>query len=678
MRQFKHNLHVDIETYSEEDLIKSGLYKYAADPSFTILLIAFALDDDDVVCLDMYNQVAWRLPERFSKGTAEPKHLIKERFGDQFKIFKDALLDEEVAIHAHNAAFERICLNRYFDLELDISRMRCSQVSAAFAGLPLSLAQAGSTLGIDGKKLGVGKNLIRLFCVPQKPTKSNQYSTRIYPQDDMEKWSWFITYCCMDVYAELEISERLADVYISDFERELYVLDQEMNDRGIEIDVDLAQHAAVMAGTLKDEVHDKVQQLTGVDNPNSAAQIKDWIADTTGEVVESLNKEVIKDVVERVDNKMVEKVLKLRSQSSKSSVSKYEAMIRCAGEDNRARGLIQYYGANRTGRYAGRLIQVQNLVRNNIDTLDEARSIVRSDDIDMFTMMYDKPIDVLSQLIRTAFIPKKGHTFAVADFSAIEARVIALLSGEQWRIDVFDTHGKIYEASASMMFNVPIEEVTKGSELRQKGKIAELALGFGGGVNALTRMDTSNSIPEEDKQGIIDSWREASPNIVALWRDYQSCAINAIQTGEPQEAASFGVTFRTEGDWLTIQLPSGRKLYYYLPKISVNDFGRMEITYVGQGDNGKLKSLKTYGGKLTENIVQATARDLLALSMYNLDKKGFPIVMHVHDEIIAEVPIKSAEQDLQRMVDVMSVNPSWFKGIKLTADGYITDYYKKD
>lgn len=649
-------LHIDIETYSSVDITTCGSYKYFESLDFEILMIAYAFDEDPIQMLDL------------AKGD------------DFINFLAPHLLNPEIELHAHNANFERNAFRTY-GIETPINRWHCSAVKAGYCGLPLSLDGASKALQLGDKgKSAEGKALIKYFSCPVKPTKVNGMRTRNYPHHDPEKWERFKDYCKQDVEAEREIGRKLQAYEIPESERLNYFLDQKINDKGILIDLAMAQNAYDIDNRFSAELYTQVKKLTGLDNPNSPTQLKAWLQDKTGFEIPSLAKGLLPDLIKDAKSPEVSEVIGLRQMMSKTSTKKYLAMLNCACNDNRAHGLFQFYGANRTGRWAGRLIQMQNLPQNHLEDLEEARACIASGDYDLTTLLYDDIPSMLSQLIRTAFVAKEGHTFAVADFSAIEARVIAWLANEQWRMKVFNTHGKIYEASASKMFNVPIEAVTKGSDLRAKGKVAELALGYQGAIGALKTMGGEKmGLSDPEMETIVKRWRLANPAIVALWADMESCAMHAIQFKKKVVSIHKGLIFDCDDMALTIELPSGRKLFYQSPSFTENQWGRKSIRYKGMDQTTKQWTyVDTYGGKLTENIIQAIARDLLADSMLRVDKAGFNIVLHVHDELANEVPIVGQEQALKEICDVMGEEVSWAKGLPLTADGYLTPFYKKD
>lgn len=648
-------LHIDIETYSSEDIAKAGAYKYLESLDFEILLVAYAFNGEGIHIVDL------------AQGETLPDYFIK------------ALQDPTVEKHAHNAVFERQAFKQ-IGYDVPTEQWYCSAVKAAYCGLPLSLGDASKALELEEKgKSSTGKALIRYFCCPVKATKVNGQRTRNFPHHDPEKWGEFKAYCIQDVEAEREIDNRLKGYNIPNAERAIYLLDQAINDRGILIDLDFAKRAFEINGINSEIILKSIKDLTGLDNPNSPAQLKEWLSKALQKEVKSLAKDIIPTLIEEAGAGPVSDVLALRQKASKTSIKKYDAMLNCTCSDGRAHGLFQFYGASRTGRWAGRLIQLQNLPQNHIDELELAREVVADGDYDLASLLYDDIASLLSQLIRTAFVAKPGYTFAVADFSAIEARVIAWLADEKWRLDVFKTHGKIYEASASMMFNVPIEKVTKGSDLRSKGKIAELALGYQGAVGAMKQMGgEAMGLSEEDMRQTVTKWRQANRFIVRLWFDVEQAAIRAVETRKPVILPK-GLVFNYDGYALTIKLPSGRKLFYKDPSFTTNSWGARSLQYKGMVQaTHQWGYVDTYGGKLVENIVQGIARDLLAYSMLRLDGEGFDIVMHVHDESICEVPAKGAAEELDRMCEIMGEPVPWAPGLPLEADGYITPFYKKD
>ena len=645
----KRTLAIDIETYSDVDLVRSGVYAYTTSPKFEILLFAYSFDDDEVKVIDL------------ATGETLPNEIIL------------ALEDEKIIKTAFNANFERVCLSKYLNKKLSAKSWRCTAVQAASLGLPLSLDGVAQVLGLQKQKMKEGKELIKYFSVPCKPTKSNGERNRNYPHHSLERWEVFKKYCAQDVEVEKAIRKRLERYPIITSEQEIYVLDQEINDRGILIDTKLVEKSIECENIHKEDIYAEAQKLTGLENPNSVIQLKQWLLEN-GVEVESLSKKTVADLAKDSEED-VQRLLNLRSQLSKTSVKKYEAIERVLCADKRVRGLLQFYGANRTGRWAGRLVQVQNLPQNHIKDLTLARDLVKNGEFETLDMLFDNVSQVLSELIRTAFIPKENHRFIVADFSAIEARVIAWLAEEKWRLDVFNSHGKIYEASASQMFKIPIEEITKTSPLRQKGKISELALGYGGSVGALAAMGALDmGVKEEELQGLVSKWRQANPNITKLWWDIDKAAIKVVKEKSFEVVGKIKIFY--EKGIMFITLPSGRNLSYIKPRLETNKFGRKGITYEGIGATKKWERIETYGPKLVENIVQATARDLLAEAMINVDKKGYEIVMHVHDEIIVE--ISKDKGSLKEVCDVMAIAPEWAKGLPLRADGFECEYYRKD
>lgn len=662
-----HHLSIDIETFSTVPLDKGGLYKYAADDSFEVLLIAWSFDGMPVEIVDL------------ARGEELPERL------------RLALLDSNTVKHAYNASFEWFCLSQYFkfkDPEDWLPQWHCTMLHGLYCGYTKGLAAMGEALGLpqDKKKMGVGTSLIRTFCVPCKPARSNGNRTRIYPDMEPQKWELFKEYCIRDVVTEMTIENKLSAFPVPDSEQKLWELDQIINARGVRIDTELVQGALDVHKSVTDSLKAEASELTGLGNPNSVQQLIAWYEEETGEQLDDLRKDTVKTLLgDDSNNDVVKRVLKIRQELGKTSVKKYEAMTKSVCADGRIRGLLQFYGANRTGRWAGRLVQVQNLPRNYIETLSYARELVKDRNADMIKLVYGSVPDTLSQLIRTAFIPSEGKEFLVADFSAIEARVISWLAGETWRLEVFATHGKIYEASASQMFGVPIEKIKKGNPeyaLRSKGKVAELALGYQGGSGALIQMGAlSMGLSEDELPEIVQRWRNSNKRIVDLWYSVENAAIECIRTGKPQHVRNM-ITFRreydrgTDQDFLTVQLPSQRKLFYTRPTLTTNKWGNDSIAY--QGMNQKTKkftTLETYGGKLTENIIQAIARDCLAVTMTRLEAAGYKIVFHVHDECIIDAPKGSALEDA---CAIMGQAISWAPGLLLRADGFKSEFYKKD
>lgn len=658
------NISIDIETFSDVDLQKCGVYKYAQSPNFEILLFAYSVDGGEVVVIDLV------------QGETFPEEIL------------DALTDEQITKWAFNANFERVCLSEYlrrFYPEnfvsysipedsvgnyLDPSSWKCSMVWSAYMGLPLSLAGAGAVLGLEEQKLTEGKELIRYFCVPCKPTKGNGGRTRNMPQHDTSKWEMFKKYNKRDVKVEMSIQDRLRKFPVPDFVWEEYHLDQEINDRGIALDMDVVTNAITFDEKSKTVLIDKMQELTGLENPNSVQQMKKWLANN-GLEMDSLGKKEVAAVLKTAPEPL-KTVLSLRQQLAKSSVKKYQAMANAVCLDGRARGMFMFYGANRSGRWAGRLIQLQNLPQNHISDLAEARSLVKQGNYEAMNMLYDDIPDTLSQLIRTAFIPRDGMKFVVSDFSAIEARVLSHLAGERWRTDVFAGGGDIYCASASQMFKVPVEKHGVNGHLRQKGKIAELALGYGGSVGALKSMGALDMGLEEDElQPLVDMWREANPNIVKFWWDVDKAVKKAVKQRESSSIGSISFSYRS--GMLFIGLPSGRSLSYVKPKMGVNQFGSESVTYEGVGVTKKWERIESYGPKFVENIVQAISRDILMYAIRTLSHCF--ICGHVHDELIIEC---SKNVSLDAICEQMGRTPPWIDGILLRADGYETEFYKKD
>ncbi len=641
-------LEADIECFSDVDLIKCGVYAYADSPAFEILLFAYSFDGGETQIIDL------------AQGEQLPAEV------------EDAIFDVSVTKTAYNANFERTCLSKHFGRYLPPESWHCSAVQAAMLALPRSLEDVGRVLGLDEQKMKEGRELIRYFCIPCKPTKANGGRTRNLPCHAPEKWELFKTYCKRDVDVEKSIRRKLHNFPIPESEMELYRLDQRINDRGVLVDMGLVEQAIACERLHKEVVTKRAYELTGLENPNSVAQLKGWLGDM-GMEAESLSKKAVADMIAETDGE-VEELLKLRLLMAKTSVKKYEAMERSVCSDGRVHGMLMFCGANRTSRWSGKIVQIQNLPKNYIPNLELARELVKQGRFEDIELLYDFTPNVLSELIRTAFIPKPGCRFVVADFSAIEARVLAWLSGEQWRLDVFTSHGKIYEASASSMFHVPMEEITKGSPLRQKGKLAELGLGFGGAAGALISMGALDmGLTEDELPPLVAAWRKANPHITQFWWDVDAAAVKAVT--EKQKTKVGKIIFEYKSGILFITLPSGRKLSYVKPRMAVNRFGRDGLTYEGISENKKWSRIETYGPKLVENIVQGTARDLLAEAMLRVEEKGYPIVMHCHDEIIAEVP--EGTGSVEEMCEIMAVQPAWAVGLPLRADGYECKFYQK-
>lgn len=642
-------LAIDIETYSDVDLINCGVYKYTDSDNFEILLFAYSVDDEETKIVDL----------------ASGEKLSEE--------IMEMLLDDSVIKTAFNANFERTCLSRHLGVKLKPEAWRCTAVQAAMLALPLSLESVGVVLGLDKQKMSEGKELIRYFCTPCKPTKSNGGRTRNLPENAPEKWEMFKTYCIRDVDVEKQIRKKLWKYPISEKEQQLYCLDQRINDRGIMVDRNLVNHAIACDLLYKETATKKAYELSELENPNSVSQLKGWLTEK-GIEVDSLAKDTVEELVDKTEGD-VQEMLKLRLAMSKTSVKKYEAIDRSVCRESRVHGLLQFFGANRTGRWAGRLVQIHNLPQNHISDLELARGLVADGRYDDVEMLYESTPNVLSELIRTAFVAKPGSRFIISDFSAIEARVLAWLAGEQWRIEVFQTHGKIYEASASAMFHVPIEEITKTSPLRQKGKISELALGYGGSVGAMTAMGALKmGLSEEELPSLVTTWRNANPHITQFWWAVDEAAVKAVRDKKSSRVGR--VAFEYSSGILFVTLPSGRKLSYVKPKMGVNKFGREGITYEGIGESKKWMRLETYGPKLVENIVQAASRDILAEAMLRLEREGFDIVCHVHDEVVLEVP--EGVSSVEEINEIMAVNPEWTDGLPLSAAGFESPFYKKD
>lgn len=646
-------LSCDIETFSDVDLIRCGVYKYADSPDFEMLLFAYAADDGDVHIIDI------------AGGEELPEKIIQ------------AIKSDTVVKTAYNAQFERVCLSRYLKLPegeyLNPQSWYCTAVQAAELALPLSLADVGSVLGLERQKMTEGKELIKYFCVPCKPTKSNGNRTRNRPCHDINKWETFKKYCMRDVDVERQIADKLKMYPISDEEHRLYVLDQIINDRGVLVDCELAEQAVKLNSIQTAVAVEQAYMITGLENPNSVTQLKQWLKEN-GVEIESLSKKAVKSLADETDGDVSE-MLKLRLLMAKTSVKKYEAVIRSVCSDNRVHGMMRFCGANRTGRWSGNILQPQNLPQNHLPDLTLARDIVKDGDFEMLDMMFGNVPNVLSELIRTVLIPKPNHRFIVADFSAIEARVLAWIAGEQWRIDTFRNGGDIYCASASKMFKVPVEKHGVNGELRQKGKISELACGYGGSVGALKNMGAVEmGVQENELQGLINDWRNANPHIVRFWYEVGNAAMKAIKE---KTTVSLGkLVFAYERGILFIRLPSGRRLSYIKPRIGTNRFGGDSITYMGINSAKKWDRLETFGGKLTENIVQGTARDLLANALINAANAGYDTVFHVHDEIICEVP--NGYGSVDELCKLMCIKPEWADGLPLNADGFEYEYYKKE
>ncbi len=661
------HLSIDLETYSDVNLKKAGLYRYVQSPAFEILLFAYSFDGAPTQVIDM------------AQGEEIPMEVIH------------ALTDPQCLKHAYNAAFEWYCLSKYMGAQLPPAQWRDTMLHGLYAGYTAGLDATGRALGIpeDKQKLTTGKALIRYFCVPCKPTKANGGRTRNYPHHDPEKWELFKTYNGQDVVAEMEIERRLSVFPVPDFVQKQWETDLLINARGVAVDMDFCEGALELGETIRAQLTDEAVQLSGQQNPNSVKQLARWLSAETGDDITSLRKETIKELLGRDNADHVQRMLEIRQELGKTSTKKYDAIEAAVCDDGRVRGLLQFYGANRTGRWAGRLVQVQNLPRTYTEPLEFARELVKGRKLDALRTVYGSPNDTLSQLIRTAFVAAPGNVLIDADFSAIEARVISWLADEEWRLEVFRTHGKIYEASASQMFGVPLERIKKGNpeySLRQRGKVAELALGYQGGVPAMRQMDTGKllaDLPDEEIKDIVDKWRNTNPKIRNLWYSFNDAAIRVIQNGGSLRVRC--CTFARECDCIrgttcmTVSLPSGRKLYYVEPSVGENRWGGPSITYMGVNDKNKWGRIETYGGKLVENVVQAIARDCLAQAIEHLEAAGLPVVFHIHDEVVIDTAaFDTNDAMLDKVVKIMSTPIPWAEGLPLGADGWVGAFFKKD
>lgn len=665
------HLSIDIETYSSVNLGKSGLFKYVQSPDFQVLLFAYSLDGAPVQVVDLTQT-----------------HFLPQ-------VVMQHMFDPNTIKHAYNAAFEWYCLSKHFGLFENkgyplsawLSQWRCTQLHGLYCGYPQGLDKIGKALGLpqDKQKLSTGKALIRYFCVPCAPSKTNGGRTRNLPHHDPAKWALFIEYCGQDVVTEMEVACRLSNFPVPPQVQREWEIDQVINARGVAVDMELVEGALWCGDTTKAALMQEALALTGLDNPNSIKQLSKWLEQETGEEITDLRKDTVTDLLgQDIGSDTARRMLEIRQELGKTSTKKYNALANAICSDGRVRGLLQFYGANRTGRWAGRIVQPQNLPRTYIEPLPLARELVQNRQLDALRIIYGSVPDTLSQLIRTAFVAAPGNILIDADFSAIEARIIAWLAGEQWRMDVFRTHGKIYEASASQMFGVPIDLIKKGNPeyaLRQRGKVAELALGYQGSANALTTMDTNHVLTDEEKPGIVKRWRTSNKRIVDLWYSVDGAAKETVQSGRPH--STHGINFAREQDpgnnldFLTASLPSGRKLYYANPHIGVNRFDKPSIAYWGMDQTSKQwKVLETYGGKLVENVVQAIARDCLAEAISRLESAGFPVAFHVHDEVVIDHHKESA--DLDRVVEIMSQPMPWAPDLPLNADGWVNPFFKKD
>lgn len=659
-----HNLSIDLETYSSVNIKKSGAWKYIDSPDFEILLFAYSLDYADPVCID------------FAQGEVLPLWL------------REALTNPDYVKKAYNAPFEWGCLSKYMGKKLSPEQWRCTMFKGLYAGYTAGLDATGRALGLpdDKRKLNTGKALIRYFCVPCKPSKANGGRMRNYPHHDPQRWELFKKYNIGDVVTEMEIDKRLSDICVPDFVQKEWETDLIINSRGVAVDMEMVTGSLDIGAEVKQKLTKEAVNISGLDNPNSVKQLSKWLETETEETVSDLRKDTVAKMLSREDNSPeVQRMLEIRRELGKTSTKKYDAIQSAVCNDGRVRGLLQFYGANRTGRWAGRLVQVQNLPRTYTEPLILARELVKGRKLEALRLIYGSVADTLSQLIRTAFIAPNGRTLIDADFSAIEARVISWLAGEEWRLEVFRTHGKIYEASASQMFGVPLERIKKGNPeyaLRQKGKVAELALGYQGSSGALIAMGALDmGIPEEDLPDIVSRWREANKRIRDLWYKMDSAAVQVITQG-----GSVGVNgviisrefnYSQNTDYMTITLPSGRKLYYISPQIGVNKWDKPSISYMGMDQKSKKwKRIETYGGKLVENCVQAIARDCLALSIERLKEAGYEVVFHIHDEVVIECDKNKASLD--DVVKIMSEPIPWAMGLPLGADGWVGDFFRKD
>lgn len=663
-----HRLNIDLETYSSVDIKKAGAQAYIRSPDFEILLFGYSIDGAEPVVIDL------------ACGEKIPFFVV------------EAIYSPEYTKHAYNAPFEWGCLSKYFGCKLPPSQWRDTMLHGLYCGYTAGLGPTGRALGLpeDKQKSNTGKALIRYFCSPCKPTKTNGFRTRNLPHHDPERWRLFKEYNKQDVVAEMEIGDKLSVFPVPDFVQKQWETDLLINDRGVAVDMEFVHGALELGETVSNSLKEEAIQLTGLYNPNSVKQLAQWLESETGEEVVNLRKETVAQLLGRDSNSdTVSRMLAIRQELGKTSTKKYNAIQTCVCPDGRVRGLLQYYGANRTGRWAGRLVQVQNLPRTYTESLDLARQLVKSRNLDGIKVVYGNVNDTLSQLIRTALVAPEGHVLIDADFSAIEARVISWLADQEWRLEVFRTHGKIYEASASQMFGVPLERIKKGNpeyELRQRGKVAELALGYQGSVSAMRAMDTGHqldNLSDDEVKDIVNRWRDTNPKIRDLWYAFDSAAIEVIQNGGSVSVR--GCTLAREYDYkqnricLSIQLPSGRKLFYVDPAIGENRWGNPSITYMGLNDKNKWGRIETYGGKLVENCVQAIARDCLAQAIEHLEEAGFPVVFHVHDEVVIDIaPYADHDTMLKSVVQIMAQPIPWAQGLPLGAEGWVGTFFKKD
>ena len=663
-----HHLSIDLETFSSVDIKKAGAQAYMRSPDFEILLFAYSLDEGPVQVIDM------------AQGEKIPWWLY------------DAMTNPDYIKHAYNAPFEWGCLSLHMGVKLPPSQWRDTMLHGLYCGYTAGLSATGKALGLpeDKQKLNTGKALIRYFCVPCKETKTNGYRKRNLPHHDPERWQLFKEYNAQDVVTEMEIERRLSAFPVPDFVQKQWETDLLINDRGVAVDMDFVHGALAMGETVRTTLTEEAVTISGLYNPNSVKQLAQWLEQETGEEVSNLRKETVSQMLGREQNSdTVQRMLEIRQELGKSSMKKYDAIKHCVAADGRVRGLLQYYGANRTGRWAGRLVQVQNLPRTYTEPLELARELVKGGKLDALRLVYGKPNDTLSQLIRTAFVAAPGHVLIDADFSAIEARVISWLADQEWRLEVFRTHGKIYEASASQMFNVPLERIVKGNPeyaLRQRGKVAELALGYQGSVSAMRAMDTGHqldNLSDDEVKDIVNRWRDTNPKIRDLWYAFDSAAVQVINCGGSVNVRCCTLAREydsTQGvSCLTIRLPSGRKLYYVDPAVGQNRWGNPSITYMGINDKNKWGRIETYGGKLVENCVQAIARDCLAQAIEHLEAAGYPVVFHVHDEVVIDIkPFADEKTMLKNVVQIMSTPIPWAQGLPLGADGWVGTFFKKD
>lgn len=664
-----HNLSIDLETYSSVNIKKAGAQAYIRSSDFEILLLGYSIDGTEPIVVDL------------ACGEEIPPHVI------------EAIYSPDYIKHAYNAPFEWGCLSKYFGVKLPPSQWRDTMLHGLYCGYTAGLEATGRALGLpeDKQKLNTGKALIRYFCVPCKPTKANGGRTRNYPHHDPERWSLFKEYCVQDVVTEMEIDTRLSAFPVPDFVQKQWETDLIINDRGVAVDMDFVHGALELGASVTATLKEEAIQLSGLYNPNSVKQLAGWLEEQTGEEISNLRKETVSGLLNRdANSEEVNRMLEIRQELGKTSMKKYDAIEESVCPDGRVRGLLQYYGANRTGRWAGRLVQVQNLPRTYTEPLDLARQLVKGRQLNGLKAVYGSVNDTLSQLIRTAFVAPEGHVLIDADFSAIEARVISWLADQEWRLEVFRTHGKIYEASASQMFGVPLELIKKGNPeyaLRQRGKVAELALGYQGGVGAMRNMDVGGllaDLPDEEVQDIVNRWRDANSKIRDLWYAFDSAAVQVINYGGSVKVRC--CTVAREYDCvqgttcLTIQLPSGRKLYYVDPAIGENRWGNPSISYMGMDQTTKKwKRIETYGGKLVENCVQAIARDCLAQAIDHLEEAGYPVVFHVHDEVVIDMtPYADNETMLKSVVEIMAKPIPWAQGLPLGAEGWVGTFFKKD